>query len=152
MSKYHRISLSKRESIYSLLKQKLILIQIVKLLSHHKSSLTEKLQDKKFLLRFPNRAEAHMRSNLQGIMSYFKWICEHLCPLLDEGYYIIMNNASIHKDIKIKDAIEKAGCTLLYLPIYSLNLNPIEHCWANFKKFDTFKEAITVASSKTFLC
>jgi transposase len=29
-----------------------------------------------------------------------------------------MDNASIHKDIKIKEAIEKVGCTLVYLPVY----------------------------------
>lgn len=91
---------------------------------------------------------------------FSQWISEHLCPSLNKGCYIIMDNASIHKDIKIKNAIEKAGCTLLYLPTYSPDLNPIEHCWANFKnylrkiikQFDNFKDAITVAFSKTFPC
>jgi transposase len=35
--------------------------------------------------------------------------------------------------IKVKEAIEKVGCTLVYLPTYSPDLNPIEHCWANYK-------------------
>ncbi|WP_342226668.1 transposase [Rickettsia endosymbiont of Urophora cardui] len=30
---------------------------------------------------------------------------------------------------------EKAGCTLIYLPVYSPDLNSIEHCWANFKNY-----------------
>jgi len=40
---------------------------------------------------------------------FTEWICEHLCPVLNKGCYVIMDNASIHKDIKIKDAIEKAS-------------------------------------------
>lgn len=41
---------------------------------------------------------------------FTEWICEHLCPLLDEGCYIIMDNASIHKDIKIKDGLCPIDC------------------------------------------
>ena len=31
---------------------------------------------------------------------FTEWISEHLCPSLNKGCYIIMDNASIHKDIK----------------------------------------------------
>ena len=48
---------------------------------------------------------------------FTQWICDHLCPALTKGQYVIMDNASIHKDIKIKEAIEKVGCTLVYLPV-----------------------------------
>jgi transposase len=89
-----------------------------------------------------------------------QWVNDYLCPALTEGQYVIMDNASIHKDVKVKDAIEKAGCTLVYLPTYSPDLNSIEHCWANFKnylrkiikKFDNMRDAITEALSKTFPC
>ena len=89
-----------------------------------------------------------------------QWICEYLCPALTQGQHVIMDNASIHKDIKVKEAIEKVGCTLEYLPTYSPDLNPIEHCWANFKnylrkiikKYDNIRDAITEAISKTFPC
>lgn len=89
-----------------------------------------------------------------------QWICEHLCPKLTKGQYVIMDNASIHKNIKVKEAIEKVGCTLVYLPAYSPDLNSIEHCFANFKnylrkiikKFDNMRDAITAAMVKTFPC
>jgi transposase len=89
-----------------------------------------------------------------------QWICEQLCPALTEGQHVIMDNASIHKDIKVKEAIEKVGCTLVYLPTYSPDLNPIEHCWANFKnylrkiikKYDNIRDAITETISRTFPC
>ena len=59
---------------------------------------------------------------------FTQWVCDYLCPTLTEGQHVIIDNASIHKDIKVKEAIEKVGCTLIYLPTYSHDLNPIEHC------------------------
>ena len=86
-----------------------------------------------------------------------QWIEKHLCPVLRKGQYVILDNASFHKSAKTKDLIEKAGCHLLFLPKYSPDLNPIEHCWANFKNFlrkiihhyTNFSDAINYAMSKT---
>jgi len=33
----------------------------------------------------------------------------------------------------IRNLIENAGCTLIYLPAYSPDLNPIEHFWHQIK-------------------
>jgi transposase len=44
-----------------------------------------------------------------------------------------MDNASFHKGKEMKEAIEMAGHTLLYLPTYSPDLNPIEKKWAQAK-------------------
>lgn len=86
------------------------------------------------------------------------WIEEHLCPSLQLGQFVIKDNASFRKSPMVKELIEKAGCTLIYLPVYSPYLNSIEHYWANFKnclrktikKFDNMKDAITVAMVDTF--
>lgn len=56
-----------------------------------------------------------------------------LLPKTPVGSVIIMDNASFHKGGKIKSLIESAGCTLLYLPAYSPDFNPIEHHWARVK-------------------
>ena len=45
-----------------------------------------------------------------------------------------MDNASFHKGKEMQEAIEKAGHTLLYLPAYSPDLNPIEKKWAQIKQ------------------
>ncbi|WP_257129635.1 transposase, partial [Piscirickettsia salmonis] len=42
-------------------------------------------------------------------------------------------NASLHKSKGVKEAIEDAGCHLLFLPPYSPDLNPIEHVWSPLK-------------------
>ena len=46
---------------------------------------------------------------------------------------MILDNAAFHKSSKTKELIEGAGCTLLFLPPYSPDLNPIEKYWANLK-------------------
>ena len=86
------------------------------------------------------------------------WVAEHLCPNLKKGQYVIMDNVSFHKSIKVKEAIDRAGCTLIYLPAYSPDFNPIEHCWANLKNylrkiiktFENVHDAISIAMLKTF--
>lgn len=86
------------------------------------------------------------------------WIKDHLCPQLIKGQYVILDNVSFHKSPKVREYIENIGCFLLYLPAYSPDLNPIEHCWANFKnclrriidEFSDFKDAITKAMELTF--
>ncbi len=44
-----------------------------------------------------------------------------------------MDNATFHKSEQTKELIKKAGCSLLFLPPYSPDFNPIEQFWANLK-------------------
>lgn len=69
------------------------------------------------------------------------WLEECLLPTLGPGWTIILDNASFHKGSKTKELVTKAGCSLLYLPPYSPDLNPIEHQWAALKTlYRTFKQ------------
>ena len=61
------------------------------------------------------------------------WITQDLLPKLPPKSVIILDNASFHKGIAMQQAIQQAGHTLLYLPPYSPDLNPIEHKWAQAK-------------------
>jgi transposase len=45
-----------------------------------------------------------------------------------------MDNASFHKSKKIKEWIEEKECTLVCLPPYSPERNPIEKYWGVLKK------------------
>ena len=46
---------------------------------------------------------------------------------------IVMDNASIHHVYPVIEALEEAGCLLLFLPPYSPDLNPIEECFSKVK-------------------
>ena len=47
------------------------------------------------------------------------WLSEMLCPLLDETYVLIMDNASFHKGSQTEALIRGTGASLLFLPPYS---------------------------------
>jgi transposase len=61
------------------------------------------------------------------------FIEELLVPTLKRGDIVVMDNNPIHKLDDIEDAIEAVGAWVLFLPTYSPDLNPIEHCWAKVK-------------------
>jgi transposase len=63
------------------------------------------------------------------------YIEQHLAPTLHEGDIVVMDNLRCHKVKGIKQAIEKAGAHVFYLPPYSPDLNPIEQMWSKIKAF-----------------
>ncbi len=56
-----------------------------------------------------------------------------LVPQLQPGDAVIMDNLPAHKNAAVRKAIEAAGATLLYLPPYSPDFNPIEMAFAKLK-------------------
>lgn len=56
-----------------------------------------------------------------------------LAPTLRPGDIVVLDNLSSHKVAGIREAIEATGASLLYLPPYSPDLNPIEQAFAKFK-------------------
>ena len=65
------------------------------------------------------------------------WFCEVLLRLIPAGSVIIMDNASWHRKKILKKLAKEAGCSVIFLPPYSPDFNPIEKTWANLKKFIT---------------
>jgi transposase len=63
------------------------------------------------------------------------YLDEALCPKLQSGDVVVLDNLSAHKVAGIRERIEACGAQLLYLPPYSPDLNPIEKAWSKFKKF-----------------
>lgn len=64
---------------------------------------------------------------------FLGYVRQHLVPTLAAGDVVIMDNLSSHKRVGVREAIEAAGATLLFLPPYSPDLNPIENAFAKFK-------------------
>lgn len=56
-----------------------------------------------------------------------------LAPTLSPGDIVVMDNLPAHKLAAVRPIIEAAGATLLYLPPYSPDLNPIEQVFAKLK-------------------
>lgn len=56
-----------------------------------------------------------------------------LLPLLSPGTVLVLDNARIHHGGNIQTYVQNAGCSLLYLPPYSPDFNPIELAWSWIK-------------------
>ena len=54
-------------------------------------------------------------------------------PTLKPGGIVVIDNLGCHRSDKIRHAIEAAGASLLYLPKYSPDPNPIENAFTKFK-------------------
>ena len=54
-------------------------------------------------------------------------------PDLRQDDVVVMDNLPAHKVAGVRDAIRAAGASLLYLPPYSPDLNPIEQLFAKLK-------------------
>jgi transposase len=56
-----------------------------------------------------------------------------LAPSLAPGDVVVMDNLKAHKAAGVGEAIRAMGASLLYLPPYSPDLNPIEQLFAKLK-------------------
>ena len=56
-----------------------------------------------------------------------------LVPTLRPDDIVVMDNLPVHKSDNVRRIIEAAGATLVYLPPYSPDLNPIEMAFAKLK-------------------
>jgi len=57
-----------------------------------------------------------------------------LGPQLRPGDVVVMDNLSSHKRARTRELIEAVGATVLFLPPYSPDLNPIEMIFAKLKQ------------------
>ena len=55
-------------------------------------------------------------------------------PVLRPGMVVVMDNLSSHRVAGVREAIQAAGCRLVYLPVYSPDLSPIEPVWSKTKQ------------------
>jgi transposase len=65
--------------------------------------------------------------------AFLRFVREALVPSLCKSDVVVMDNLRAHYTEGVKSAIEAVGATVLYLPPYSPELNPIELAWSKLK-------------------
>jgi len=97
---------------------------------------------------------------LEGIATYMtvdggvkgkafqRFVKQRLVPRLQPGDVVCLDNVNMHKSKVVREAIEATGASLLFLPRYSPDLNPIEAAWAKVKHFIRKAMPATVSELK----
>ena len=65
--------------------------------------------------------------------AFLAYVTQVLAPELKPGDVVILDNLPAHKGSRIREAIEAAGASLVFLPPYSPDFNPIENVFARLK-------------------
>ncbi len=85
---------------------------------------------------------------------FHSFVTSQLVPNLRPGDVVVMDNLAAHKNKNIIELIETAKASVLFLPPYSPEFNPIEKTWAKLKEIlrrletttrDTFDAAVAKA-------
>ena len=79
-------------------------------------------------LTAPFVIDAAMNGNI-----FRAYVEQVLAPTLAPGDIVILDNLGSHKVNGVRETIEATGATLLFLPPYSPDLNPIEQAFAKLK-------------------
>ena len=64
---------------------------------------------------------------------FLAYVEQCLVPTLKRNDIVVMDNFQAHKVPGVREAIERAGAAVRYLPKYSRDLNPIELPYSKFK-------------------
>ncbi|WHS95893.1 IS630-like element ISRm10-1 family transposase (plasmid) [Sinorhizobium kummerowiae] len=64
---------------------------------------------------------------------FLAYVEQVLLPTLQAGDVVVMDNLPAHKTSGVRDAIERAGAKLMFLPPYSPDFNPIENAFSILK-------------------
>lgn len=64
---------------------------------------------------------------------FLAYVEQVLVPTLEPDDVVVMDNLAAHKAAGVRNAIEAAGASLLYLPPYSPDFNPIENAFSRLE-------------------
>ena len=64
---------------------------------------------------------------------FLAWVTQFLVPTLKADDVVALDNLGSHEGAAVRRVIRNAGAHLLFLPPYSLDLNPIEMVFAKLK-------------------
>lgn len=61
------------------------------------------------------------------------FVAEAVLSVVPVGSVLVLDNARLHHSVILKQLVEEAGCSLMFLPPYSPDFNPIEPVWSWIK-------------------
>jgi transposase len=65
---------------------------------------------------------------------FLAFVEQVLAPRLGPGHLVILDHLGAHKVDGVRSLIESRGASVLYLPPYSPDFNPIEQAWSKLKQ------------------
>jgi len=78
------------------------------------------------------------------------WVRDRLAPRLRPGDIVLADNLRVHHAPAVADLMARQGATLMFLPPYSHDVNPIEPVWALVKQhIRTFAPRTAAALRRT---
>lgn len=75
--------------------------------------------------------------------AFLQFVRESLVPSLRPGDVVVWDNLGAHRAAGVRDAVHAAGASVVWLPPYHPELNPIELAWTKLKRLLRKAEART---------
>jgi len=66
-------------------------------------------------------------------LAFEAYVEQLLAPSLKSGQIVVLDNLSVHKGERVRQAIIARGCQVLFLPAYSPDFSPIEEAFSTLK-------------------
>ena len=92
----------------------------------------------------PDCAEPVLFEGPCDAAGFHSWLNARRCPRLTREHLVIMDNAAFHTSPQTAHLIKHTGATLLLLPPYAPDLNPIEHDFAASKKPREYQKTVSL--------
>jgi len=66
-------------------------------------------------------------------LAFDSYVRQILAPCLRAGDIVVLDNLNVHKASEIEEEVARRGGRVVWLPPYSPDYSPIEHCWSKIK-------------------
>ena len=93
----------------------------------------------------------HVVAGAMTKVRFVEYVQKVLLKTLRKGDIVVMDNLSSHKEAEVQKLIESKGATIMYLPPYSPDLNPIELLFSKLKSELRKRKIRDVESLQQFL-
>jgi transposase len=84
-------------------------------------------------IRFDGQTACMVIEGAANATIFREYVRHVLAPSLRRGDIVICDNLGAHRDRQACEIIEERGASLVFLPAYSPDLNPIEAMWSKVK-------------------